>query len=66
MDKRTVEEVRAYRALLDHVTVRKQREEHRLIHQMLNEAGVPEDVAADGVRTCLTGRVAGLIARRTV
>lgn len=33
------------------------------MHEMLTEAGIPEFVAADGVRTCLIGRLAVALAR---
>jgi hypothetical protein len=39
-------------------TVRKLRAERKLMHEMLSEAGVPDDVLGDDVRTCLIGRLA--------
>lgn len=38
-------------------TVLKLRAERRLMHEMLTEVGIREDVLADGVRTCLIGRL---------
>lgn len=63
MDSRTAAEVRHDRALLAEVTLRKHRAERKLMHVMLTEAGVPEDIGNDGVRSCLTARVAWLISR---
>lgn len=56
------EKERDYIALLE-ATVAKQRAEKRLMHQMLTEAGIREDVLGDGVRTCLPGRLSVLIRR---
>lgn len=39
-------------------TVTKLRGERKIMHTMLSEAGVPDDVLGDGVRTCLIGRLA--------
>ena len=64
MDNRTVAQLREDRALLDHVTVTKLHEANRRMHVMLNEAGVPECLAGDGVRTCIEARVAWLVAHR--
>lgn len=49
-------------ALLE-ATVRKQRAEKKVMHEMLTEAGIREDVLADGVRTCLAGRLAVALVR---
>lgn len=48
--------------ILLRATVRKYRNEKKLLHEMLTEAGISEDVLHDGVRTCLIGRVAAAIA----
>lgn len=39
-------------------TVRKLRGERKVMHEMLTEVGIPDDVLSDGVRTCLIGRLA--------
>ena len=44
--------------LLLRATVRKLRGERKVMHEMLTEAGVRDDVLDDGVRTCLIGRLA--------
>lgn len=44
-------------------TVRKLRAERKTLHLMLSEAGIPDDILGDGVRTCLIGRVEVLLAR---
>ena len=49
-------EPRDKRILLE-ATVIKRRSEARDIHHALTEAGIPEDVAGDGVRSCLLARV---------
>lgn len=43
-------------------TVRKLRGERKVMHEMLTEVGVRDDVLSDGVRTCLIGRLAVAIA----
>jgi hypothetical protein len=42
-------------------TARKLHAERKVMHRMLTEAGVPEVI--DGDRTCVTGRLAVLVAR---
>ena len=44
--------------LLLRATVRKLRGERKVMHEMLSEVGIPDDVLGDGVRTCLIGRLA--------
>lgn len=44
--------------LLLRATVRKLRGERKVMHEMLTEVGVPDDVLGDGVHTCLIGRLA--------
>ena len=44
--------------ILLRATVRKLRAERKVMHEMLTEKGVPDDVLGDGVRTCLIGRLA--------
>lgn len=44
--------------LLLRATVRKLRGERKVMHEMLTEAGVRDDVLSDGVKTCLIGRLA--------
>ena len=51
------------RALLE-ATVRKLRAERKVMHEMLTEAGIRDDVLADGVRTCLIGRLGVALARQ--
>ena len=62
-DTRTVLQLRRDKAALAEATIEKMHAEHRLMHQMLTAAGIPEAIKGDGVRTCLTGRVAVLISR---
>lgn len=49
--------------LLLRATVRKLHAERKTMHQMLTEAGIRTDVLADGVNTCLIGRLAIAIGR---
>lgn len=44
--------------ILLRATVRKLRGERKVMHEMLTEVGVRDDVLGDGIRTCLIGRLA--------
>ena len=55
-------EPRDKRTLLE-ATVVKRQSEARDIHRVLTEAGIPEDVAGDGVRSCLLARVMVAVSR---
>lgn len=44
--------------ILLRATVRKLRAERKVMHEMLTEVGIRDDVLGDGVRTCLIGRLA--------
>jgi hypothetical protein len=57
-----VREPRDSRVLLE-ATVLKRRMEARELHRILTEAGIPEDLANDGVRSCLLARVMALADR---
>lgn len=48
--------------ILLRATVRKLRAERKVMHEMLSDVGIPNDVLGDGVRTCLIGRIAIAIA----
>lgn len=52
--------------ILLRATVRKLRSERKVMHEMLTEAGVRDDVLSDGVRTCLIGRLAIAIGAKPV
>lgn len=62
-DAKDIDELRRDRALLAEVTLSKHRAERKAMHVMLTDVGIPEDVAGDGVRSCLMARIALALAR---
>lgn len=60
----STDRLRRDKMILLEMTVAKQKAENKVIHEMLSAAGIPEDLANDGVKSCLRARVAALLDRR--